>query len=140
MFASAPNVKQVVPFFMVTSRDRSLAFYTEGLGFTRKNQWIVDGKIPWCWLELGGAAIMLQEYNPGRIPAQKLGEGTSIWLPCEDAISLYREFHTRGIDASEPQVGNSMWDKMLSDPDGYRLHFESSIQLPEDTKLSEVQL
>ncbi|HEY1481481.1 MAG TPA: VOC family protein [Candidatus Acidoferrum sp.] len=135
-----PNVKQVVPFFMVTIMDRSLAFYTEGLRFTLKNQWTVDGKIRWCWLELGGAAIMLQEYNPGRIPTQKLGEGTSIWFQCEDAISLYREFRTRGIAASEPQVGNSMWDTMLSDPDGYRLHFESPTQLPEDTKLSEVQL
>jgi hypothetical protein len=68
MAALRPNVKQVVPFFMVSNMDRSLSFYIEGLGFTRKNQWIVDGKIRWCWLELGDAAIMLQEYNLGRIP------------------------------------------------------------------------
>jgi hypothetical protein len=28
---------------------------------------------------------------------------------------------------------------MLSDPDGYRLHFESPTDVPEETKLSEIQ-
>jgi len=35
-------------------------------------------------------------------------------------------------------VGNAMWVTCLSDPDGYRLDFESPTNVPEDTKLSEV--
>ena len=50
--ATAPvpshNVKQVVPFFAVSDMDRSTRFYIEGLGFTLKNQWVVDGKLRWC--------------------------------------------------------------------------------------------
>jgi lactoylglutathione lyase len=136
----SPNVKQVVPFFMVTDMDRSLRYYTEGLGFTLKNKWTPDSpdKIRWCWLELGGAALMLQEYNPGRVPTDKRGEGCSLWFTCEDAIALYHEFKSRGIEAKEPFVGNSMWDTELTDPDGYHLHFESPTTVPEETKLSDL--
>ena len=59
---SSSNVKQVVPFFRITDMDRSLRFYVDGLGFTLKNKWLVDEKIRWCWLELGGAALMLQTF------------------------------------------------------------------------------
>jgi lactoylglutathione lyase len=136
-----PNVEQVIPFFCITDMERSLRYYTEGLGFTRTNQWIVAGEIRWCRLQLGGAALMLQ--NCGKkildsLPAgAKLGQGASLWFQCRDAIALYHEFRSRGIQASEPQVGNGLWDTVLDDPDGYRLHFESPADAPEETKLSE---
>jgi len=60
------NVKQAVPFFGVTNMEASLRFYVDGLGFKTKHRWIPnreedkpDGRIRWCWLELGEAAIML---------------------------------------------------------------------------------
>jgi len=34
---SEPNVKQAVPFFMVTNMDASLRYYIDGLGFELKN-------------------------------------------------------------------------------------------------------
>ena len=78
------NVKQAVPFFGVTNMEASLRFYVEGLGFKVKNWWIPDrgednpdGKRRWCWLELGEAAIMLQEFLPERQPKETLGAGTS---------------------------------------------------------------
>jgi hypothetical protein len=45
----------------------------------------------------------------------------------------------RGIEASEPQVGNALWVTSLTDPDGYGLSFSSPTDTPEETKLSEVQ-
>ncbi|MBB6143305.1 hypothetical protein HNQ77_001249 [Silvibacterium bohemicum] len=138
---SEANVKQAVPFFCITDMDRSLRYYVDGLGFSRTNQWIVEEKIRWCWLQLGGAAIMLQTCGQKILdsmpPGSKLGLGVSIWFQCEDAIALYREFQSRGIEASEPEVGNGLWDTHLSDPDGYKLHFESPTGAPEETKLSE---
>lgn len=69
------NVKQAVPFFGVTNMEASLRFYVDGLGFKVKHRWIPnreedkpDGRIRWCWLELGDAAIMLQEFLPERPP------------------------------------------------------------------------
>jgi lactoylglutathione lyase len=137
------NVLQVVPFLSVSDMERSFHYYVDGLGFAMKHQWVTGEKLRWCWLKLGGAALMLQEFaNEGHdswAPEGKVGEGVSLWFICEDALKIYHEFRSRGIEATEPQVGNSMWDTCLSDPDGYRLHFESPTDVPEETKLSELR-
>jgi len=142
MSPDSPNITQVVPMLLVSDMERSLRYYVDGLGFTRTNQWIVDGKIRWCWLELGRAALMLQEFHPyaDRTWASfgKVGEGVSLNFICNDAIAIYRDISARGIEATEPQVGNSMWETAVSDPDGYRIHFESPTGAPEEMKLSEV--
>jgi lactoylglutathione lyase len=141
-FQSGENVKQVVPFLRVSDMERSLRFYIDGLGFTMKNQWMVDGKLRWCWLTRGGASLMLQEFvkggHGGFKPEGVLGQGVSLCFQCEDAVALYREFRSRGIEADEPFVGNSMWVTVLSDPDAYKLDFESVTDAPEEAKLSEV--
>src|ERR1051326_8485094 len=129
-----PNVKQAVPFFGVTNMEASLRFYVDGLGFRMKHRWIPspaernpEGRIRWCWLQLGEASIMLQEYLPEHRPkeplgtgtsvcfmcddalangcsrakrflrAEPLGTGTSVCFMCDDALALYREFKSRGI-------------------------------------------
>ena len=83
------NVKQAVPFFGITNMEASLRFYVDGLGFKIKHSWIpdraeddLDGKIRWCWLQLGDAAIMLQEFLPEHLPNQALGTGTSVCFMC----------------------------------------------------------
>jgi lactoylglutathione lyase len=132
-----PNVQQVVPFFMITDMEASLRFYVDGLGFTMTNKWTPDGKIRWCWLQLEGAAIMLQEYRPGRIPTDKRGEGVSICFQCKDALALYRQFTSRGLKPQQPFVGNAMWVTIISDPDGYKLDFESPTDAPEESLYTE---
>lgn len=86
---------------------------------------------------------MLQEFvkdgHGGRRPDGVLGQGVNLCFQCEDAIALYREFRSRGLEAREPFVGNSMWVTGISDPDGYKLDFESATDVPEETKLSELE-
>ena len=130
------NVKQAVPFFWVSNMDRSLRYYVDGLGFTMTRHWSPEGRIRWCLLEVGEAALMLQEY--AKRPDGSLGTGVSINFQCEDAVAIYHEVRSRGVEASEPQVGNGLWDTYVNDPDGYRLHFASPTDVPEETKLSEV--
>ncbi len=137
------NVKQAVPFFGVTSMEASLRFYVEGLGFNIKNSWIPqgnnpDGRIRWCWLQIGDAALMLQEFLPEHIPNQTLGTGVSVCFQCEDALALYREFKSRGIQTrNRPFVGNNLWVVPLTDPDGYRIDFQSPTDAPEESELEE---
>jgi lactoylglutathione lyase len=133
--STAANIRQAVPFFMVADIARSLRFYVDGLGFRKTKEWVPDGQLQWCWLELGGAALMLQEFR--KSPGEMLGAGVSICFQCEDALELYREFCSRGIQAREPFVGNNMWVTILSDPDGYKLDFESPTDAPEETMLSQ---
>lgn len=130
---SKPNLKQAVPFFMVTSIDRSLDFYVKGLGFEIKMDWRPEGKIEWCWLERESVAIMLQEYREGFKPNEKLGQGVSVCTMCNDTLSLYKEFLQTGLSPQEPFVGNNLWVVNLVDPDGYRISFESPTDVPEET-------
>jgi lactoylglutathione lyase len=133
-----PNVQQAVPFFMVSNMERSLRFYVESLGFTRTKQWIVDDKIRWCWLQLEGAAIMLQEFRPDSpFTGEKLGHGIAICFQCRDALALYRQFVARGLTPRTPFVGNAMWVTVISDPDGYKLDFESPTDAPEESTYTE---
>jgi lactoylglutathione lyase len=138
---TALNVKQAVPFFCVDDIEASVRYYVDGLGFEMTKKWAPEGKLRWCWLEIGDAALMLQEFwkeghHAGR-PEGKLGQGVSIYFQCEDALTIYRDLKARGIDAKKPFVGNAMWVTSVSDPDGYDLYFESPTDAPEETVLSD---
>lgn len=107
-----PNVKQAVPFFVVSNIDESVRFYLDGPGFEMTKKWIDEGKLRWCWLQHGGAALMLQEFRgegpDSWVPKGKVGQGVTICFICEDAPAIYRDVTARGIQASRPFVGNGM--------------------------------
>lgn len=138
------NVTGVAALLMVTSMERSLKFYVDGLGFTIQNRWVVEGQLLWCWMALGSAALMLQEMNDStreRLAAKgEFGNGSSLYFQCKDAIAIYRQAQARGIAGREPQVGNNSWELFLLDPDGYHINFSSPTDLPEETLLSETTL
>ena len=134
----AENVKEVVPFLGVLDMARSVPYYTKGLGFAIKRRWDVDGELRWCWLTLGGASIMLQQWHASRVPKGKPGDGMSLCFQCEDALALYHQYRARDLAPTEPSVGNGFWVTQLVDPDGYNLFFESPTDTPEETKLSDL--
>lgn len=135
------NVQQAVPFFNVKNIEESIRFYMDGLGFEMTYRWIDEGKLRWCWLKHGGAALMLQEHrtegHDSWKPEGKVGIGVSIYFICKDALAIYREAMARGIQATRPFVGNSMWVTSMTDPDGYRVFFESYTDVAEETVHSE---
>jgi lactoylglutathione lyase len=135
------NVKQAVPFFNVSNMEESLRHYVDGLGFVMTKKWIDDGQLRWCWLEIGDAALMLQEFrkegHDSWKPSCKVGEGVSICFMCEDALALFHEATARGIKVrGTPFVGNGLWVVSFPDPDGYRIDFESPTDVPEETQYS----
>jgi GNAT superfamily N-acetyltransferase/catechol 2,3-dioxygenase-like lactoylglutathione lyase family enzyme len=136
--AKAANIRQAVPMFLVSDMDRSLPFYVDGLGARLTNKWVVDGRIRWCWLQIGESAVMLQEFwsegQPERQYPAAPGAGVSINFICADACLYYRDVKSRGLDARRPFVGNAMWVTSIADPDGYELHFESPTDAPEESE------
>jgi lactoylglutathione lyase len=135
------NVKQAVPFFHVASMEESVRYYVDGLGFKMTKKWIDEGKLRWCWLEIGDAALMLREFrkegHDSWKPSCKVGEGVSVCFMCEDALAIYHDAAGRGIKAHRnPFVGNALWVVSFSDPDGYRIDFESPTNVPEETEYS----
>lgn len=136
---TAVNVQQAVPFLWVHDLDASRRFYVDGLGFRLSRHWIHGGRMRWCWMDLGGAAIMLQEFwregHHRNLPETPVGVGVSVAFICADAPAIYRAIVARGIDATHPTVENGMWVTNVVDPDGYRLFFESPTDAPEGTVL-----
>ncbi len=65
-----------------------------------------------------------------------LGQGVSICFMCADALAIYHDVTSRGISATRPFVGNGLWVTSVTDPDGYRLDFESPTEVAEETVYS----
>jgi len=53
---------------------------------------------------------------------------------CGDALAFYHDVVARGVAATRPFVGNAMWVTSVTDPDGYRMDFESPTDVPEGTE------
>ena len=136
------EVREVVPFLAVAELQASLAFYVDGLGFAMEGKWVDEGVLRWCRLRRGGASLMLQQFRTSGHDARRFtsakGEGVELCFFCADAVAFYRAVRERGIAATEPQVGNAMWVTEMTDPDGYRLLFESPTDVAEETKLSQL--
>jgi catechol 2,3-dioxygenase-like lactoylglutathione lyase family enzyme len=136
-----PNIAEVVPFLRVADMPASIRFYVDGLNARIAARWEPEGELRWCRLELGGTSLMLQTFGSAlreRASANPLGLGVSLAFQCADAIALYNEFRSRGVDASEPTVGNGLWNTSVTDPDGYVLEFASLTDVAEETRLSDV--
>ena len=131
----------VVPFLAVADMQASLSFYVDGLGFEMKQRWEDDGVLRWCRLEHGQAAVMLQQYREEGHDARRFsdnkGDGIMLAFFCPDAVAYYQELRQRAVDASEPAVGNGMWSFAVTDPDGFRLAFESYTDATEGMTLSQ---
>lgn len=137
----AVGVRQLVPLLMVRDMERSLDFYVQGLGFQVKKTWTPEGRIRWCWMELGGASLMLQERGghgtDSTAPIGAAGQGVGFNYVCQDAIAFYKLASSRGLAVQRPFVGNGMWVASLIDPDGYSLHFESPTDAEEESQYQE---
>ncbi len=119
------SADKVVPILGVDDISRTVEFYVDGLGFTKKNEWIKNGRLRWCYLEYpGGAAVMAQEGQPDDSTSRK-GVGIKLYFWCNDAIAFHKDVTERGIEVHEPFVGNGMHVVDLQDPDGYDLAFQS---------------
>ena len=136
-----PNITATVPFFMVSDMEAALRFYVDGLGFVLIHSWTPRGTIEWCALKRDNGALMLQELRKDMphhvLHGGKWGLGVSVCFVCNDALAIYREATGRGLPVAEPFVGNNMWVVAFTDPDGYRIEFESATDVPEETKYTD---
>ena len=115
----------------------ALEFYVHGLGFTVKSRWTPEGpdRIQWCWLQLGSAALMLQEINAAHpMPDAERGIGVRVCFMCADALTIYRDAVRKGLTPQHPFVGNALWVVSFTDPDGYHIDFESPTDVAEETQ------
>lgn len=82
-------------------------------------------------------------HHAARVLAGRQAKGnarnwSNVCFQCEDALALYREFKSRGVQTrGRPTVGNRLWVVPVTDPDGYRMEFSSPTDAPEESELEE---
>lgn len=126
--SAATAVRELVPLLFVEAIERSLAFYRDRLGFELTQSWEPEGKLAWCRLERGGAAIMLQQACDEDGPAAGRGRGVGFFFLCDDAAALHAELAAGGLELPPPQIAfYGMQQLYLRDPDGYELCFQNQV-------------
>jgi len=127
--SSTPTiVEEIVPLFFVEEIDRSVAFYKQ-LGFELAREWSPDGKLTWCRLQRGGAAVMLQQACEEDGPVAGRGRGVIFYFNCADVDTIHREFIASGLQLPAPKIA-FYGEKQIHfhDPDGYELCFQSTVK------------
>ena len=123
------TIQELVPLLFVDDIGRSVAFYRARLGFELTRSWEPGGRLSWCRLDRGGAAVMLQQAIAGEDgPAEGRGRGVGFFLLCDDADAMHTDFVSRGLTVAPPQAAfYGMNQVFVKDPDGYELCFQSAI-------------
>ncbi len=120
----------LVPLLFVSNLEGSIAFYREKLAFevTQKavNQ---SGSVFWCRISRDGCSLMLEQEDPEEDgPLDHRGQGVHFYFICEDADKKYAEMVANGLNLPAPRNAYyGMRQVELTDPDGYRLCFESPL-------------
>jgi predicted enzyme related to lactoylglutathione lyase len=103
------------PILRVRDMSRSVAYYTEVLGFTNA-AW---GGAEFTRVSRGDAGIYLAAGDPG-------SEGSWVWIGVSDVTALFEEFMARGANIPQPPLTFSWACEMeVLDPDGHTLRFGS---------------
>jgi catechol 2,3-dioxygenase-like lactoylglutathione lyase family enzyme len=120
---AAPNLQIAGPVIMVTDLERSVRFYTDGLGLVVGSR--LPGKPgPGVTVVAPGEAsspfILLRQRDATVTtqPAIDVGNGLSrIMLSVDDAQALAGRLRSAGYEPSSPNARNIFF---VTDPDGYR--------------------
>jgi catechol 2,3-dioxygenase-like lactoylglutathione lyase family enzyme len=102
----------------VSNQDRSLAFFTEKLGFAVATDQEFDGKQRWIELRIPGADTRLVLFTPEGHES-RIGTFTSISFVVDDVDRTYNDLSAKGVAFKAPPKKEE-WGTfaMFEDPDG----------------------
>ena len=126
------NRAQTEPFvarslgLSLTVRDfpRSLAWYTEVLGFTRTRDFARDGVVTGAAMTAGDVELSINQDDGKKGKDRVLGQGFSIRLTTEQSIDEVAARVKRAGGNLESEPADMPWGArifVIVDPDGYRL-------------------
>ena len=85
--------------------ERTLAFYTELLGFTADDQWIWNNEgreIP-CAMVNPGDGVMIEIFGGGSSDQMPIGSYPHVCYEADDVIGLMQKLEAAGYGATDPQ-------------------------------------
>ena len=102
----------------VADQGRSLAFFTEKLGFRVVTDRPFTDKQRWIELRMGDAQTRIVLFTPEG-HEDRIGGFFNGSLACDDCEATYRQLKQRGVDFASPPKKESWGTFMiLKDPDG----------------------
>ena len=129
MSASSLQARNVSPGLTVSDIERSLRFYTEGLGFAIGQEWKDDGKLMGVMLQSGPTSVMLGQDDFAKGRDRLKGVGVRLYIQTDaDVNDLAARAKAAGLklDAEPGDLGWGSIGFTLSDPDGYKLTIASA--------------
>jgi catechol 2,3-dioxygenase-like lactoylglutathione lyase family enzyme len=124
-------IRQIAPVFFTMDIPRTVAFYTEKLGFELHGLW-PGGEAPpvYGMVARDGRAIHFRCAEPPGPQADKYDEELlDAYIFVQDADALYAEFQEKGVEFARG-LGNMAWkcrEFVVKDCDGRLLAFGSDI-------------
>ena len=120
------RLRHITPGITVNDLARSLAFYTEGLGFIVQERWEEEGKLAGVELHAGGAHLVLTQDDFKKGHDRVKGIGLRLWFyTAQDLDALAARAKASGI-ALDQEPSDMPWGArifMLTDPDGFKISF-----------------
>ncbi|HEX9705368.1 MAG TPA: VOC family protein [Gemmatimonadales bacterium] len=119
------RLRSMRPAFTVTDIRRSLAFYSDVLGFFTKDRWEEGGELQGAEVVAGSVAIMLSQDDFSKGKDRVKGVGQRLWcMTTQDVDALAGQIRARGGTIDEgPTSEWGMRYFTVTDPDGFRLTF-----------------
>ncbi len=118
------RLRTASPILTVNDLDRSLKFYTDGLGFIVKERWNADsGALQGVMLLAGVCELGLSQDDWKKGRDRKKGEGFRVWCrTAQDVDALARRVKAAGFALTE-EPKNEYGGRSFSvdDPDGFHI-------------------
>ena len=120
------RLRRITPGLTVNDLERSITFYTEGLGFIISERWDEDGRLGGVGLKAGAAELVLtrDDFKKGRDRVK--GIGLRLWFyTTQDVDGLAARAKASGI-VLDQEPSDMPWGArvfMLTDPDGFKISF-----------------
>jgi catechol 2,3-dioxygenase-like lactoylglutathione lyase family enzyme len=103
--------------------DHSLAFYRDGLGFSKAFDFRRDGRIVGFYLAVPGGTF-IEIFLRGEIQKDAPAPIQHLCLQVDDLDRTISELRAKGISVSDRKMGaDGSWQAWTSDPSGVKIEF-----------------
>ena len=123
------KARSISPSLTVNDLARSLRFYTEGLGFTKGEEWKDGEKLTGVMLQSAKVMLMLGQDDFAKGRDRVKGVGIRLYIETDaDINQLAAQAQATGgtLDSGPAELGWGPIGFTLTDPDGYKLTIAAS--------------
>jgi uncharacterized glyoxalase superfamily protein PhnB len=131
------TIRALTPLLNVRDVSRSIAFYSDALGFDTVAKWEPDGRLGWARLKAGSVELMLntselsaedEQGTEQRSGRSSFSDGV-LYFDVPDADALHVRLLELGFKPSEPfDAEYGLREFHMRDYDGYELAFTSPLR------------